>query len=159
MALKNFLIIFCFTAVNVLFLISANCENSTNKPPGTRPKPRESNTQVSGQTVYTIGKRAFHDVVVFNNALYVIGGFEGVDESGNEMFRSDVLKSTNGGDWLEIKQNDDTAFSKRAFHAAVAFDDALYVIGGFDGTNTLNDVWKSRDGQNWKKITTTGNFE
>ena len=38
------------------------------------------------------------------------------------------------------------AFSERNGHAAVAVGGDLYVIGGYDGTNRLNDVWKSSNG-------------
>ena len=37
-------------------------------------------------------------------------------------------------------------FSPRRYHASAALSGALYVIGGFDGTDSLNDVWKSTDG-------------
>ena len=34
----------------------------------------------------------------------------------------------------------------------------MYVIGGFDGTRYLNDVWKSLDGQNWTQVTASAAF-
>ena len=37
-------------------------------------------------------------------------------------------------------------FSPRRDHASAVLNGDLYVIGGFDGTDRLNDVWKSTDG-------------
>ena len=34
-------------------------------------------------------------------------------------------------------------------HSSVVFNGRLWVIGGYDGTNRLNDVWSSEDGVTW----------
>ena len=36
-------------------------------------------------------------------------------------------------------------FRPRRNHASAVLSGALYVLGGFDGTDSLNDVWKSTD--------------
>ena len=44
-------------------------------------------------------------------------------------------------------------FSARDEHTSAALSGALYVIGGFDGTDRLNDVWKSTDqGVTWVNV-------
>ena len=44
-------------------------------------------------------------------------------------------------------------FPKRNSHSSVVLDGALYVIGGIDGKNNLNDVWKSKDGGvSWEQV-------
>jgi hypothetical protein len=56
---------------------------------------------------------------------------------------------------LEQAQTDSsTHFSSRTEHVMIAFNDELYVIGGYDGT-CHNDVWKSSDGSNFSKILDT----
>lgn len=48
-------------------------------------------------------------------------------------------------------------WSERSGHAAVVFDDKLWVIGGYhdlpDDERDLNDVWCSRDGISWENTT------
>ena len=44
-------------------------------------------------------------------------------------------------------------FSPRRYHASAVLNGDLYVIGGFDGTDRLNDVWKSTDqGVTWVNV-------
>jgi len=38
-------------------------------------------------------------------------------------------------------------------HTSVVFDNKIWVLGGFDGSNYLNDVWCSADGVNWTQAT------
>jgi len=91
--------------------------------------------------------------VADGNALYVIGGHDGGVNPLN-----DVWKSNDAGvKWSRVLRDTgnpgNTQFSRREDHAAVSHDDALYVIGGHDGTNYLNDVWKSNDaGKTWIEV-------
>ena len=44
-------------------------------------------------------------------------------------------------------------FSPRDNHTSAVLNGDIYVIGGFDGTNRLNDVWKSTDqGVTWVNV-------
>ncbi|KAK3606879.1 hypothetical protein CHS0354_018473 [Potamilus streckersoni] len=56
--------------------------------------------------------------------------------------------------WTEVTS--DAGFTGRSGHTSAVFDGALWVIGGFTGSGVLNDVWKSTDGKNWNRVTTTG---
>jgi len=65
---------------------------------------------------------------------------------------SDGGDSGDGGaiDTLEWEQITTTSiWQARSGHQAVVFDCKIWVIGGYDGTNRLNDVWYSEDGTNW----------
>jgi hypothetical protein len=40
---------------------------------------------------------------------------------------------------------------KVIFYAAISFNDAIWILGGYDGKAASNAVWKSVDGMNWSK--------
>lgn len=82
-------------------------------------------------------------VVVFNDALYVVGG-PGM---------ADVWRSANGRDWIRLVAAAD--WEPRHDFAQAVFDGKLWVFGGWTGrsTNARNDVWYSGDGVTWKRQT------
>jgi hypothetical protein len=92
----------------------------------------------------TLGTPAFHATVVFNDKLYVIR--DGFDENVI------VLSSDDGINWnLET----DSAFSNREEFEAVVFQDAIYVVGGRHTDGLFNEIWKSTDGIEWNRVTTS----
>ena len=97
--------------------------------------------------------REAHSSVILGGAIYVIGGSK---YGGRTERFNDVWKSTNGGaTWTNETQSTATnqKFPARYGHSSVVMNGAIYVIGGNDGTNTLNDVWKSTDGKTWTNET------
>lgn len=46
-----------------------------------------------------------------------------------------------------------SVFTARYFQSGVVFNDAMWIIGGNNGHEFLNDVWSSTDGINWKLVT------
>jgi len=90
------------------------------------------------------GNVAYHDVVIFNNRLYVIAA----DVNTRNM---KVWSSADGENWTEDTSN---AFSARVSHKTVVFNNAMYVIGGEGGPSNirLNEIWTSTDGINWSII-------
>lgn len=99
-----------------------------------------------------------HEVIVFDNSMWIIGG---EDDNGNKV--NDMYKSSNGTSW--IKQTPlstarvssvATVFSARSEHQAVVFDNKIWVIGGEDGGGYTDDIWSSSDGINWSKTTVSG---
>ena len=58
--------------------------------------------------------------------------------------------------WGEILADDttppSTQFSQRSANELLVFDSKMWVIGGYDGTAKLNDVWNSSDGVTWVEI-------
>ncbi|KAK3606903.1 hypothetical protein CHS0354_018498 [Potamilus streckersoni] len=60
--------------------------------------------------------------------------------------------------WTEVTGN--AGFDGRYYHTTAVFNDgsadALWVIGGYDGSYYRNDVWKSHDGITWTRVDPTG---
>ena len=50
------------------------------------------------------------------------------------------------------------SFSKRRVHTSVVFDNKMWVIGGYNGSSNLNDVWYSSDGATWTQATASASF-
>jgi leucine-zipper-like transcriptional regulator 1 len=90
--------------------------------------------------------RSEHTSVVFNNTMWVIGGF---NSTGSD-FLNDVWASTDGASWYEATAG--AAFSARQGHASVVFNNAMWVIGGQSNSSYLNDVWTSTNGVNWTQV-------
>ncbi len=66
------------------------------------------------------------------------------------------LPAGTGIHWQEATNS--AAFSGREGHAGVVFNGAMWVIGGFDGTEVLNDTYSSVDGMNWTQETASAAF-
>jgi len=76
-------------------------------------------------------KRSGHTTVVFNNRLWLIGGFDGGPEN-------DVWFSADGDTWTQAAKN--AAFTERNDHTTAVFNNKIWVIAGFDGL-IRRDVW------------------
>lgn len=87
--------------------------------------------------------RGYHTSVVFDNKMWVIGGF-------NSTRRNDVWYSEDGVTWTEATAS--APWAGRMGHTSVVFDNKIWVIGGFSGS-FRNDVWYSEDGVNWTQAT------
>lgn len=110
--------------------------------------------------------RAWHTSVVFNDKMWVIGGYDGNGARGNGTFYNDVWSSSDGINWTLETNN--AGFSGRYDHASIVYDNKIWVVGGkaFDvpgiASNAafvdINDVWSSSDGINWTQITDNAPF-
>ena len=111
--------------------------------------------------------RADHTSVVFKDKIWVLGGYTG-------KYLNDVWSSEDGETWTESKPpNDrdgnkvskDTAgtaanwWTARDRHTSVVFKGKIWVMGGFDSTDSLNDVWNSPDGSVWKKESASADWD
>ena len=87
-----------------------------------------------------------HTSVVFDNKLWVLGGFDGV-------IKNDVWFSADGVTWTQATS--DAAWSARYYHSSVVFDNKIWVLGGLDSFygDYKNDVWFSTDGSIWTQAT------
>lgn len=94
-------------------------------------------------------KRKDHSSVVFDNKIWVIGGFDTTN-------KNDVWYSSDGVNWIEATSN--ANFSARRYHSTVVFDNKIWLIGGNKGAGALNDVWYSSDGINWIEATSNAAF-
>lgn len=90
-----------------------------------------------------------HQIVIFNNKLWLIGGSI---NNGNGR-KNDVWSSSDGVNWKEEIAN--AAFSARYGHQVLVYANKLWLIGGtadtVDGLKTVKDVWSSTDGIVWTK--------
>ena len=84
--------------------------------------------------------RTQHGATVWNNRIYVVGGIDsGGSTSTNTVYVSPQLNS--GGNITSAWSTSSTSFNvARSGATAIAYANNLYVLGGYDGTNYLNDV-------------------
>lgn len=131
------LITFIFT-----FLIISNCFPQVKEV-----EDGEVWTQATASAGFS--KRYGHTSVVFDNKIWVIGGY------CNTGPLNDVWSSPNGVTWTQAITS--AEFSARSSHTSVVFDNKMWVIGGF-GSGVLKDVWSSSDGVEWTQATASAEF-
>jgi len=90
-------------------------------------------------------------VVVFNGAMYLIGGGIMGDATTHTRIAlyNDVWRSTDGKNWQRLLAR--APWEGRFYHSVVVYNDYIYVIAGDSGP-LRNDVWKSKDGINWEQV-------
>ena len=91
-------------------------------------------------------KRQQHQVAVFDNKLWVVGGREGL--SGD--IKNDIWSSINGITWNRVTDN--AGILARTGHEVMTFDNKLWIIRAGGG------VWSSSNGITWKVETRHGSF-
>lgn len=86
--------------------------------------------------------------VTFDGRLWVLGGREG---GAGTTWYNDVWSSADGINWTQATNN--ASWTGRQCHACVAFDNRMWVLGGFQyGTsNVFSDVWSTSDGVTWSQ--------
>lgn len=83
--------------------------------------------------------RTQFSTAVWNDRIYVTGGYDASDASTNTVFVSPQL--SNGGDIAVDSWSSATGFNvARNGLTAVAYANNLYILGGHDGLNFLSDV-------------------
>lgn len=97
-------------------------------------------------TTAGFGQRNRPAICVFNNKLWVIGGYNG-------SLLNDSWHSTDGLNWTQATAA--AAFSARWYLSAIAVGSSLWVMGGNDGS-IKNDVWTSADGATFTQATADG---
>jgi len=93
--------------------------------------------------------RAYHQAVVHDGKLWVLGGGNYVPEYSA---KNDVWCSEDGVHWTEVTSN--AAWSPRLWFSAVSWKGHLWVLGGWSGNPYKNhgDIWYSKDGRTWKQL-------
>lgn len=89
--------------------------------------------------------RMGHTVLVFDDKLWVIGGFS---NNGREPL-NDVWVSEDGKTWQEKTSH--ASWHPRCMFAATVFDNKIWIYGGVErpGGKPINDFWSSSDGITW----------
>ena len=94
--------------------------------------------------------RAYHQAVVLNNRMYVLGG-------GNYVpayeAKNDVWSSSDGVKWTcELEK---APWSPRLWFSAAVYRGRMWVIGGWSKENdNFGDVWHSANGRDWQCLQT-----
>ena len=92
--------------------------------------------------------RNSHSSVVFDNKIWVIGGYD-------IGYENDVWYSSYGSSWKAATEA--APWPGRNRHSSVVFDNKIWVIGGYSNNDNSNiyeeDVWYSSDGINWTVAT------
>jgi hypothetical protein len=85
-------------------------------------------------TPFTTG-RSTHSSAVYNDYLYVLGGYDGSNLL-NDVQYAKINADGTVGPWNSTTP----LITGRNNHSSIVYNGYLYVLGGNDGTNTLNDV-------------------
>jgi hypothetical protein len=94
--------------------------------------------------------RVFYGAVVFQDKMWLLGGFDG------HTYYNDVWNSSDGVHWTRIAEH--AGWSPRDADMVPVFKNRIWVIGGgvIDGQpepnpNSKREVWSSADGVHWDK--------
>ena len=85
--------------------------------------------------------RFLHSSVVYDDKMWVLGGRD-LNSNINIGYKNDLWFSTDGITWTQATSS--AAWSARAGHSSVVYNNKLWVLGGVDNTGYLdakNDVW------------------
>jgi hypothetical protein len=97
------------------------------------------------------GHRQGHQVVVFNNQMFLIGGLE--NDLSTVALMNDVWSTTDGANWTQVTAA--APWTARDNHTCVAANNGIYLYGGdLGGGNYADDVWFTTDGSTWTQLTT-----
>ena len=92
-------------------------------------------------TSAAFGPRKTHISVVHKDRLWVLGGSQAGARGSDRVYLNDVWCSEDGVEWHLASGS--PGFSARDFHSAIAFNDHIWVIAGWDVRGVpLNDVWR-----------------
>jgi len=90
--------------------------------------------------------RVFYGAVVFDQKIWLLGGFDGKN------YYNDVWNSSDGVKWRRVAET--SPWTARSNPSAIVFQDKIWLIGGgIINGQVFNDVWFTKDGMNWKKAT------
>jgi hypothetical protein len=85
--------------------------------------------------------------VQFNGAVYALGNNAGNYQSIR--FDPRIRRTTDYKKWEDLGQAN---MPRRMFPGVVVFKEKIWLIGGYDGREYHNDIWNSKDGTNWVKV-------
>ena len=106
--------------------------------------------------IYSAGHTSVtHNSGSFQNRILVIGGKDSGGEVTNMMQRTSNAIATDGG-WTGNLLG--TQFTARYAHTSVVFGGKSWILGGWNGSENLKDVWKTEiqgSNLNWSEVTTS----
>ena len=107
--------------------------------------------------------RARAAVIVFEDLIWLMGGqFLEIGGTINSVY-NDVWTSSDGQNWNVITRTEGLAMWSRRCGSSVSVhvyqgENAIFIMGGYDTTQYLNDVWASWDGASWFEVTRNAAF-
>ena len=102
-------------------------------------------------------ERTMHSASVWDNRIYVTGGLNNDAAAQATTYVSPRLSSAVSSGNITSAWTTTTAFTTaRSGHTTIAYANNLYVLGGFNGTNYLNDVQYASIGYKTGTITQSG---
>lgn len=94
--------------------------------------------------------RAYHQAVVLNGKIYVLGGGNYVPGYHS---KSDVWSSPDGVNWT--CETASAPWAPRLWFSAAVYRGRIWVLGGWSKEkDNHGDVWHSADGKNWQRLET-----
>jgi len=98
--------------------------------------------------------RAYHQAVVLNDKIYVMGGGNYVPKYHA---KNDVWSSSDGVNWTE--ETAAAPWSPRCWFSSAVYRGRMWVVGGWNnepgvGSKNWGDIWHSADGKNWQQLET-----
>ena len=94
--------------------------------------------------------------LTFQKRMWLMGGWYNGRLPGHSASNA-VWSSTDGVEWRN--DTDNAGWSPRLAAGAVVFQDRMWILGGTenyyfgDSDSLKNDVWSSRDGRHWERVT------
>jgi hypothetical protein len=90
---------------------------------------------------------------VFKDRIWILGGGRyDTPKTPQRAFFNDVWSSGDGVQWT--RHTESAPWKERQYHEVAVFDDRLWVLEGWNGSNR-NDVWYSSDGVTWHELPAT----
>jgi len=94
--------------------------------------------------------RAYHQAVVLNERIYLLGGGNYVPDYHA---KNDVWSSADGINWT--CETESAPWAPRLWFSAAVYRGRLWVLGGWSKEHeNFADVWSSADGKTWEKLET-----
>ena len=110
----------------------------------------------------TPSPRYHHSAVMFGSSMFVFGGYTGdIDSNSNLENRNDIfVLQIDRNIWREVAVVEGSRKpAPRSAHVAAVFQDYMYIFGGFDGQERLQDMWRlplSRAPAEWELVAQHG---
>lgn len=99
--------------------------------------------------------RRGHSAVIYNNSMYIYGGFEDFRGSSNQLWEYQLANQR----W-ELRNLSSSSASHpepRHSHSSIVYGDSMYVYGGLSNLKPLSDLWRwSWPEKRWFKEKTRG---